>query len=88
MQTPDCKWYSDIQIRIFMNAGAEVEIFVEYNSDGEWRQVAQLKDKPKGAYTIPIVTQKVDHFRMKIGGKGDAKIYSISKVYEPGSEMR
>lgn len=88
METPDCKWYSDIQIRVMMNTGAVLRVFVQYNSDGEWIQIAELRDKPKGAYTIPIHTQKVDHLKLKIGGEGDVKIYSISKYYEPGSEMR
>jgi hypothetical protein len=88
METPDCKWYSDIQIRAMMNTGAVLKVYVQYNSDGEWIQIAELRDKPKGAYTIPIHTQKVDHLKLKIEGQGDAKIYSISKFYEPGSEMR
>ena len=88
METPDCKWYSDIQIRAMMNTGAVLKVFIQYNSDGEWIQIAELRDKPKGAYTIPIHTQKVDHLKLKIEGEGDAKIYSISKFYEPGSEMR
>ena len=88
IQEPDCKWYSDIQIRLSMETGTQVDVFVQYNSDGEWHQVESLKNKPKGAYTINFNTPKVDHFKIKIKGKGDAKIYSISKYYEEGSGVR
>ena len=88
IQEPDCKWYSDIQIRLSMERGTQVDVFVQYDSDGEWRQVESLKNKDKGAYTINFNTPKVDHFKIRISGRGDAKIYSISKNYEPGSEVR
>ncbi len=88
IQQPDCKIYSNIQIRLNMSPGARVSIFAQYDSDGEWIEQAALKDKPKGAYTVSFSTPKVDHFKLKICGRGEAKIYSISKWYEDCSEVR
>ncbi len=88
IQEPDCKRYSDIQIRLYMEQGSEVAVYLQYDSDGNWHQEALWKDKAKGAYTIPISTSKVDHMKIRIEGKGNAKIYSISKRFEPCSEVR
>ena len=88
IQEPDCKIYRDIQIRLCMEPGSEVAVYLQYDSDGNWHQEALWKDKAKGAYTIPIVTPKVDHMKIRIEGKGNAKIYSISKRYEDCSEVR
>lgn len=88
IQEPDCKWYSEIQIRLSMSAGTTVKVWTQHDSDGEWIEQAQLTNEPKGAYTINFHTPKVDHIKIKIGGNGEAKIYSISKYYEQGSEAR
>lgn len=82
---PDGKWYSEIQIRLKIEAETKVYISLQYNSDGQWVQVAAIENQPKGAYTIPITTPKVDHMKIRISGEGAAKIYSISKYYEKGS---
>lgn len=88
IQEPDCKWYSEIQIRLSMEKGSRVDVFAQYNSDGEWHQIESLRNKQKGAYTINFRTPKIDHFKIRIKGKGDAKIYSMSKYYEEGSAVR
>ena len=88
IQQPDSKRYSDIQIRLSMSPGAQVSIYTQYDSDGIWVEQEVLKNREKGSYTVNINTPKVDHFKIKICGKGEAKIYSISKWYEAGSEVR
>jgi hypothetical protein len=39
------------------------------------------------SFAVPIRPQRCDHLRLKIMGEGDAKIYSICKTIEWGSDM-
>lgn len=90
IQNPDYKFYSKLQLRIGTETGTEIRVYIQYDGDGEWREIGLLDKKPKGIHllNIPISTPKVDHFKLKIKGKGDAKIYAISRYYEKGSEVR
>ena len=88
IQEPDYKFYQDFQIRLTMEANTKVKIYFQYDSDGEWHLADTIEKKRKGCYTIPIHTPKVDHYKMKIAGKGDCKIYLISKYREYASEVR
>ena len=38
------------------------------------------------SFSVPIRPKRCDHMKLKIVGKGDAKIYSITKTIEQGSE--
>lgn len=88
IQEPDYKFYQDFQIRLTTKANTKVKVYMQYDSDGEWHLADTIEKQRKGCYTIPIHTPKVDHFKMKIAGKGDCKIYLISKYREIGSEVR
>ena len=88
IQEPDFKFYQDFQLRLTMDAHTTVKVYMQYDSDGEWRLVDTIAKKPKGCYTIPIHTPKVDHYKMKIAGKGEAKVYLVSKYQEASGEVR
>lgn len=88
IQEPDYKYYQDFQLRLTMNADTKVKVYMQYDSSGEWELVDTIDKKRKGCYSIPIHTPKVDHYKMKIVGYGDCKIYLISKYREYSSEVR
>lgn len=88
IQEPNYKFYQDFQLRLTMEPNTKIKIYMQYDSDGEWHLVDTIEKKRKGCYTIPIHTPKVDHYKMKIAGKGDCKIYLISKYNEYASEVR
>ena len=86
--TPDSKYISKIQLRLSLPLGSNVSFFVQYDSDEYWEFVGSLSGTSLRAFSIPIMPRKCDHFRIRISGSGDCKIYSISKVMEEGGEYR
>lgn len=88
MQDPDCKWFSNIQIRLRAVKGSVVKISLQYDSDGKWHEVKRIEPMHTGAYNLMMETPKVDHFKMRIEGRGEAVIYLIKREYEHGSEVR
>ena len=84
--TPDKKYVSKISIRLSVDVGTRVYVSIEYNSSGVWEQVAAITGTTLNAFTFPVKPKRCDHFRLKIEGTDSAKIYSISKTIEQGSD--
>lgn len=83
---PDKKYISRIEIRLLLSAGASVAIYAEYDSLGEWELLHSMDGANLKSFPIPIRPKRCDHLRLKLIGKGDAKIFSICKTIEQGSE--
>ncbi len=88
MQDPDNKWFSNIQIRLRAFKGSIIKICLQYDSDGKWHEIKRIEATRTGAYSIAFETPKVDHFKMRIEGRGETIVYLITKDYEHGSEVR
>jgi hypothetical protein len=86
--TPDSKYISKIQLRLSLPLGSNVSFFIQYDSDEYWEFVGSLTGTSLRAFSIPIMPRKCDHFRIRIEGKGECKIFSISKVMEEGGDYR
>ena len=83
--SPDSKYISCVQIRMNLDFGAEVEMYIEYDSSEDW----EFKGAVKGgnvlsSYPFPIQPRRCDHFKIRLKGKGKCKIFSFTKVLEQG----
>lgn len=86
---PNKKGLSKIQIRLQVDTAAEVNLYMKFDSCDDWLKVSDtLEEGVKRSYYLPIVPRRVDHYRYKLEGKGSCKIYSLSKEYYSGSELR
>lgn len=86
MEYPDRKYISRIVIRMSLVVGTVVKFYAEYDSSGEWEQVFTMQGKALRSFAIPIRPKRCDHFRLRITGEGEAKVYSITKTLETGSD--
>ena len=84
---PENKYYSGITFRIFAEKGSRVNIDFQTDSDGIWKRQFTLNGDRTGSVTLPFTTPRCDHFRIRIGGKGKVRIFSISRKTETGSEL-
>lgn len=85
--SPDKKYISRLTIRLMMDIGARVSFSIQYDSTGEWENVCNLTGHNLRTFTLPIRPKRCDHFRLRIEGEGKAKIFSISKITEGGSDL-
>jgi hypothetical protein len=83
----DKKYISSIVIRLSLAINSVVRFFAQYDSSGEWESVATVTGKNLRSFSLPIRPQRCDHFRIRIEGIGDAKIYSITKTIEQGGDI-
>lgn len=85
--SPDKKYVSRISIRLKLDIGSFVRFSIQYDSEGEWHHVCSLVGSNLRTSTLPIRPMRCDHFRLRIEGTGEAKVFSISKTMEQGSEL-
>ena len=87
MSTPDMKYISKLVVRMSLEEGASVSISIQYDSVGDWKQVCSMRSTSLRSFSVPIRPMRCDHFRIRIEGEGDGKIYSITKTIEQGSDV-
>ena len=85
--TPFYKHLSRLNIKLSMAIGAKASLSIQYDSDGNWYHITNLSASGKvKSITIPVSPQRCDHFALKIEGKGECKVLSITKYVEGGSD--
>ena len=85
--SPDAKYISRLTLRMAMDVGAEVSIYAQYDFGDEWECQCVLTSTNLRSFSIPIRPKRCDYMKLRIEGRGNAKIYSITKTIEQGSEL-
>ena len=84
---PDKKYISRLLVRMSLAVGTRVAFSIQYDSMGEWEELFTMVGSSLRTFTVPIRPRRCDHFRLRIEGIGDAKIFSLTKTIEQGSDV-
>jgi hypothetical protein len=85
--SPDKKYISRLDVRLLLNPGSTVTFYAEYDSSEVWEHLHTMVGTTLRTFPVPIRPKRCDHLRLRIVGQGDAKIYSICKTIEQGSDV-
>ena len=85
--SPDKKYISRLIVRLSLEIGTTVIFLAEYDSSGAWEHLFTMSGTTLKTFSIPIRPKRCDHLRLRILGTGEAKIYSICKSIEQGSDI-
>lgn len=86
LSSPDAKYISRLTLRLNMEPGATLRVFIQYDFSPTWELVHSVRSQKMGSFNIPIRPKRCDFLRLRMEGVGDCKIYSITKTIEGGSE--
>ena len=86
--TPNKKYISKINIRMSLELNTNVFFYVQYDSSDVWEFLFRMEGTTLRSFTVPIRPRRCDHLKLRIEGVGEAKIYSIAKTYEIGSDVQ
>ena len=84
----DHKYVTRINIRAILPEDSDMDVYMEYDSSGEWIHAGHWDGRGTHMHVFPIRPQRCDHYRIKINGTGEVKIYSIARNLEVGSDVR
>lgn len=86
LDMPDNKYVSSISLRLSIEEDSTFRVYIQYDSDGEWKKVFDINATRKKSFTIPIRVIRCDHFNLRFEGTGVFKLFSYTKSIEQGSE--
>lgn len=84
--TPYKKYISRLILRLALGKGSELNISVQYDSVGDWERVCSVGQTRLGTISVPVRIKRCDHFRLRLDGVGELRLYSLAKVMTEGSE--
>ncbi len=85
--SPDKKYISRIVMRLSLEVGTILYVQAQYDSCGAWEQMFAMSGTSLKTFSIPIRPRRCDHLRLRFIGTGAAKIFSITKTIEQGSDV-
>ena len=87
LNSPDMKYLSKITLRMSMDTGSSVAVYAQYDISNRWELVCRLQSAHLRSFSIPIRPKRCDNMKLRIEGVGNARIYSITKTIEQGSDQ-
>lgn len=81
------KYLSRLNIQLVLEIGSRVNFYVQYDSVGDFEYICTLAGVSLRSFSVPIRPKRCDHLRLRIEGKGEAKIFYIAKTFEQGSDI-
>ena len=84
---PDMKYISRLTVRMLLEEDTEVRFLAQYDFDENWEELFTMTGTSLHSFSIPIRPKRCDFMKLRIEGVGMAKIYSITKTIEQGSEL-
>lgn len=85
--SPDNKYVANINLRITLEFGTNVDFYLQYDSGDVWEHKFNMSGTGTRTFSVPIIPKRCDHFKYKLTGKGGCKIHSITKTMEQGSDV-
>lgn len=80
------KVISRLVLRMALYPGSRVQICIQYDSLGAWLPLCNLSGQELRSFSLPIRPRRCDHFRLRVTGTGEARLYSYTKVVSQGSD--
>lgn len=89
LDSTESKYFPKLSLRVQMEAGAWLEIALEYDDRGVFEPVFHFRSSGRlESFTVPVRPKRCDHMRIRIRGCGKVWIYSITKSVAAGAEQR
>ncbi len=72
------KYLNRLSLRAWMEQEAELEVYVEYDSGGQWEFVGRMKRPSAGTAEFPLRLRRCDHVRLRLEGRGEMRLLSVT----------
>lgn len=85
LETPYNKYIKKFVIRCKIDTDAKLRVEVMYDSSDAWEQVVDYYCTKLRSCEVAIPVKRCDHMKLRFSGKGEVRIFSITKCIEEGS---
>lgn len=81
---PKAKYLSRMYIRAWLGEGANVSVYIEYDSSGVWEKAGELAMDRIGTAELSLRLHRCDHVRLRLVGAGEMKLISAARELTVG----
>lgn len=86
ISSPDMKFISRMILRMSAEVGTVINVYAQYDTDPEWILLCNIMSTGLRSFSVPVRPRRCDHMRLRIEGKGAARIYSLTRTITQGSD--
>ncbi len=86
-ETQANQYVSAIQLRAECEAHSSLNVAIQYNGKGEWRQIYTHTPDVCQSMVIPIIPERARTVRLRLYGRGDFRLYSMTMRIKKGSDV-
>ena len=80
------KYLSRFDIRMYLEDGGYAQLFIQYDSSGVWEPRGEIRGRNMRSFLLPVIPKRCDHLQFMLSGKGEMRIYAISRILEVGAD--
>ncbi len=81
---PDRQYVSRLQLRLWLAAGSRVCVSARYDEDPDWEQLCHIASG--GSCCLPLPVRRCSRLQLRLEGVGDCRVYSLTRIFERGSD--
>ena len=87
LDAAESRYLVRLSLRLLPEAGSTVRAWLSYDEGGSWQPAGSLEGAGRvQACTLHIRPRRCRQLRLRLTGRGGCRIYSLSAVYEKGSD--
>lgn len=87
LETPYNKYIKKFVIRCKIDTDAKLRVEVMYDSSDAWEKIVDYYCTKLRSCEVAIPVRRCDHMKLRFSGKGEVRIFSITKYVEEGSSV-
>ena len=85
--TPDRQYISRLSFTMSMESEGKAEVYLRYDGASEWEKAGELSINGPGTVTLPVRPRRCGHFQLRLTGRGQMRLYDMSRIMEHGSDV-
>ena len=82
----NAKYLSMFKIRMYLEPGAKMTLWIRYDDEALYTYMGERTGNSMKTFILPVIPRRCDHLRFKITGKGNVRIYDLSRIMEVGGD--
>ena len=82
----NAKYLSMFKIRMYLEPGAKINLWIKYDEEALYTNMGERTGNSLKTFILPVKPKRCDHLRFKITGKGNMRIYDLSRIMEVGGD--
>ena len=83
---PDRQYLSRFCLSLRAEKNARLELWLRYDSRGDWERAAVLESPGEGSFSLPVRPRRCDHVQLRLRGRGDVRLSALTRELEQGSD--